>query len=89
MPKIRNIVEGFAQFCAVLRILVPKMRKIADGFAQFCGGFFMQFMQFYEIIKKKFCPNVFRKCFGLRISNQLPEFQNVNFEEGFAQFCAF
>ena len=38
-PKMRKIVEGFAQFCAVLRILVPKMRKIADGFAQFCGGF--------------------------------------------------
>ena len=40
------------------------------------------------IIKKNFCPNVFPKCFGLRISNQLSEFHNVNFEEGFAQFCA-
>ena len=40
------------------------------------------------IIEKSFCPNVYQKCFGQRISNQLSEFQNVNFEEGFAQFCA-
>ena len=34
---LRNFAEGFAQFCAVLHILVPKMHKIVEGFAQFCA----------------------------------------------------
>ena len=40
------------------------------------------------IIMKNFCPDVFKNCFGLRISNQFSEFQYVNFEGGFALFCA-
>ena len=40
------------------------------------------------IIMKNYCPDVFKNCFGLRISNQFSEFQYVNLEGCFVLVCA-
>ena len=91
----KNFCPNVFQKCFGLRISNQfsefQNLNFEEGFAQFCTqekAINQDQTGTKEIIKKNFCLNVFGKFFGLRISNQLSEFQNVNFEEGFAQFCA-